>query len=146
MKRLRDILIIVVLAGVVIWFVARFIHSVHEASVNMSAVVAQAEMECAVDGMLCHVGYDSFQSVEDAEAYLKSPEHLAAVKAREEEKKGDNEKRRRVDELARKGKNGVIAACIKDATLNCNLIDEATLTAFAEVIVQNEMAKEAQKP
>lgn len=146
MKRLRDILIIGVLGGVVIWLIAGFVQSTHKTYLGMVVGPREADLACMEDHAACHVGYDSFQSVEDAEAYLKSPVHLAALKAREEKKKRDDEKRRRVDELVRKGKNGVTAACIKDGTLNCRLIDEATLTAFAEVIVQDKMAKEAQGP
>ena len=46
MKRLRDVLIIVVLGGIVIWFVAGFVQSTHQAYVNMSGVVGQAEGAC----------------------------------------------------------------------------------------------------
>jgi hypothetical protein len=85
-KRLRDILIVVVLGSVVIYFVVGFIDNMHKASINNSVVVAEAELACIEDGMICHVGYDSFSSEESAAAYLKSPEHLAKVKAREEQK------------------------------------------------------------
>lgn len=85
MKRIRDILIIVVLGGLVIWYVAGFITGVHQASVQQNITVRQAETACIVDGMICHAGYEFFSSVADAEAYLKSSEHLTKVKAREEE-------------------------------------------------------------
>jgi len=86
LKRLRDILIVVVLGSVVIYFVVGFIDKMHRASINNSVVVRDAELACLNDGMICHVGYDSFSSEESAAAYLKSPEHLAKVKAREEQK------------------------------------------------------------
>jgi hypothetical protein len=86
MKRLRDLLIVIVLGGVVIWFVAQFVGDVHHASVQMSTVVSEAETACILDEVICHAGYDSFQSEEGARAYLNSPLHLAAVKARDEKK------------------------------------------------------------
>jgi hypothetical protein len=80
MKRLRDLLIIIVLGGVVIWFVVGFIDQVHDASVNNSIVVRDADIACLNDRMDCH-----FTSIESAQQYLDSPEHLGKVKARAEE-------------------------------------------------------------
>jgi hypothetical protein len=79
-KRLRDVLIVVVLGSVVAWFVLGFIDKMHDASVNNSIVVRDAMLACLNDGMLCH-----FSSIESAQQYLDSPEHLAKVKARTEE-------------------------------------------------------------
>jgi hypothetical protein len=87
MKRLRDLLIIIVLGGVVIWFVVGFIDRVHDASVNNSIVVRDAEIACLNDRMDCH-----FTSIESAQKYLDSPEHLGKVKARAEEEA--NQKKR----------------------------------------------------
>jgi hypothetical protein len=80
MKPLRDILIVVVLGSVVVWFVVGFIEKSHDASVSYSTVVQDATLACRNDGMDCH-----FSSIESAQQYLNSPEHQAKVKARAEE-------------------------------------------------------------
>jgi hypothetical protein len=80
MKQIRDLLIIVVLGGFVIWFIVDFIERTHQASVQMDSRVVNAKTECILDGVTCE-----FTSVTGAEEYLKSDSHLAAVKKREEE-------------------------------------------------------------
>lgn len=85
MKRVRDILIIIVLGAVVVWFIVGFIDKMREASLNNSTVVRQAESACIEDGMTC-----SFTSEASAETYLKSAAHLAKVKARQEKKEKDD--------------------------------------------------------
>jgi hypothetical protein len=141
MKRLRDVLIIVVLGGVVIWFVAGFVHSTHKAYLDMVVGPREADLACMEDHVICHVGYDSFQSVEDAEAYMKSPEHLAAVKAREEQKQHDEA----VNELKRQGIKKLKAICVEDGMYNCNLIDENDAVWLYQVMIDNQAKKEARK-
>jgi hypothetical protein len=84
-KNLRDFLIVVVLGSVVIGAVVTFVWNVHSASVAQSVIVQEAEVACILDGVICHAGYEQFSSEEDARAYLKSPEHLAAEKARKDD-------------------------------------------------------------
>jgi hypothetical protein len=77
-KQLRDILIIVVLGGVVIWALVTFIGNVHDSRISNSLIVGKAAQACEEDEHICN-----FTSEESAQAYLDSPEHLAAVKARQ---------------------------------------------------------------
>jgi hypothetical protein len=64
--------------------------------------------------MICHVGYYSFPSVASAEAYLRSPEHLAAVKARQQ-KEAEQEKTIRVGKCIVAAKSDKeIRACYKE--------------------------------
>jgi hypothetical protein len=142
-KRLRDILIVVVLGGIVVWAAATFIGNVHTASVSMSPVVGQAETACIEDGVICHAGYDAFSSEADAQAYLDGPEHIAAVKKRQaqaDQDKKDGELRARAEEFAKQGVGKVKAACAKDGTLNCALIDKDTAATFAEMILKDREA------
>jgi hypothetical protein len=84
MKKARDWLIVIVLGGVVVSFLAQLVKTLHDEAVANNMTVHDAEIACMNDRIQCHVGYDSFPSVANAEAYLKSAEHLAAVKARQE--------------------------------------------------------------
>lgn len=113
MKRLRDALIITVLGGVVVWFIVGLVQHLHRKSVATNPTVQEAEIACLNDHMICHVGYDSFPSVASAEAYLKSPEHLAAVKARQQ-KEAEQEQRDKLTNciIAAKGPKQV-EACYK---------------------------------
>jgi hypothetical protein len=77
-KQLRDILIIVVLGGVVIWALTTFIGNMNDSRVSHSLIVGQAQQACEEDERICN-----FTSEESAQAYLDSPEHLVAVKARQ---------------------------------------------------------------
>jgi hypothetical protein len=76
---LLGIVAVVVLCVVAINFEASSEH--YDLSVNI--VVGQAERACMEDEVKCHVGYDMFQSVQDAQDYLNSGWHLQAVKIRE---------------------------------------------------------------
>lgn len=73
------------LGGVVIWALTRFVGNVHNAQVSQSVIVRKAETACVLDNVLCHAGADHFSSEESAQAYLISPEHLAALKAQQAE-------------------------------------------------------------
>src|SRR5690349_14967401 len=95
MKKVRDWLIIIVLGSVVVFFVASLVKIFQDKSVANNMTVHEAEIACLNDRIQCHVGYDSFPSVASAEAYLKSPEHWAAVKARQE-KEAEQEKTMRI--------------------------------------------------
>ena len=145
MKRLRDGLIIVVLSGVVIWFATGFIHRMHEASLDLVVGVREADLACIEDHMICHVGYNSFQSEADAEAYMKSPEHLAAVKAREEKSAQQKQHDEAVNELKKQGIKKLRAICVEDGTYNCNLIDENDADWLYQVMIDNQAKKEARK-
>jgi hypothetical protein len=144
--KLRDILLVVVLGGIVVWWAARFLRGVHEATVVMSPVIADAEFACIEDGMICHLGRDSFSSEQDAQAYLDSPDHHAGV-----EKRATGAAREKRDQaihpqavaMARLGVRFVRAACVKDGTLNCSLIDEATAESFAESIIRDRELSQA---
>jgi hypothetical protein len=143
-KKLRDFLIVVVLGGVVIGAAVTFFDSLHSASVAQSPIVRDAEIACILDDvMICHAGYDSFASEKDANAYLESPAHLTAVKARqaqEDQAKKDAETKAQAIEFAKQGTSRVKSACIKDGTLNCDLIDKANAASFAELIIRNRQS------
>jgi len=138
MKTLRDALIIVVLSGVLLFCAVRFFDWYHRRSLGLSTVVQEAEIACLNDHMDCHVGSDMFSSVEAAQAYLNSPEHLAKVKEREEKAAQEAEFKKQVDALVKQGKSKVKAACRRDGTLNCDLITDATLESFAETLVRKK--------
>ncbi|MGO8717690.1 MAG: hypothetical protein ACLQMO_00555 [Acidobacteriaceae bacterium] len=87
MKKIRDILIIVVLSGLVVWAVMNVAVYVHEANVQRNPIVREAETQCVLDSAaeippICHPGRAHFSSVAEAQAYLKDPMHLLAVKQR----------------------------------------------------------------
>ena len=142
MQRLRDILIIAVLGGVVIYFIVGFLGRLHHESVELSVVVRQAETQCILMGMTCN-----FTSEKEAQDFLNRHKPAEAdVKVAEEKKKADEahnaELNRRVEELLKRGTKAVKSACRKDRTLNCALIDEGTARTFAESIVENQLVKE----
>lgn len=144
MKTLRDALIIIVLGGVVIFYAVRFFEWYHRRSLGLNPVVGEAEIACLNDHMDCHVGSDMFTSVEDAQAYLNSPEHLAKVKEREKNAADEAEFERRVNALVQQGKSAVKAACRRDGTLNCDLITDTSLKSFAETLLRERIRKESQ--
>lgn len=144
MKRIRDVLIVVVLGGIVIWFVVRFVSNIHDSFVALSPIVGRAEVACIEDGMLCHVGRSTFESEADAQAYLDSPEHQAKEKERavkaEEDRQGQ-ELQKQAAEMAKQGVSVVKAACRKDRTLNCALINKENAESFAEMILKSSRSK-----
>ena len=88
MKKLRDILIIVVMGGVVAYAVLNVVVYEHELSVQRNPIVIEAETQCVLDSAadippICHPGRAHFDSVAEAQAYLKDPMHLLAVKQRD---------------------------------------------------------------
>lgn len=138
MKKLRDVLIVVVLGGVVVFFVFRFIDWVHESSLSHSVVVGEAQIACLNDAMIC-----SFSSEESARAYLNSPEHLAKVKAREEKAAQDAEFKKRVDALVNQGTAMVKAECQKDGhpIWYCNTITDRSLSISVEELLRDRDRK-----
>jgi hypothetical protein len=76
--------LIIFVFGIVVVFGAIYAFSIIQRH-NLSAnpVIGQAEAACQEDGVICHVGYEMFSSVESAQDYLNSPRHLEAVKMRE---------------------------------------------------------------
>jgi hypothetical protein len=144
MKTLRDSLIMIVLGGVVIFYAVRFFEWYHRRSLGLNPVVGEAEIACLNDHMVCHVGSDMFSSVEDAQAYLNSPEHLAKVKEREKNAADEAEFERRVNALVQQGKSAVKAACRRDGTLNCDLITDKSLKSFAETLLRERIRQESQ--
>lgn len=115
MTKVRDWLIIIVLGGVVVLFLARLVKTMHDESVANNMTVHEAEIACLNDRIQCHVGYDSFPSVASAEAYLKSPEHLAAVKARQQ-KEAEQEETMRIGKCIVAAKSDKeIRACYKES-------------------------------
>lgn len=114
MKKIRDWLIIIVLGGVVVWFLAGLVKAFYDKSVATNITVQQAEIACLNDRIQCHVGYDSFPSVTSAEAYLKSPEHFAAVKARQEREAAEEKTMRTGKCIVAAKSDKEIRACYKE--------------------------------
>ena len=114
LKTLRDTLIIVVLGGVVIFYAVRFFEWYHRRSLGLNPIVGEAEIACLNDHMVCHIGSDMFSSVEDAQAYLNSPEHLAKVKEREKQAAEEVAFKKRVDDFVKQGAAKVRSECRKD--------------------------------
>jgi len=109
LKTLRDTLIVVVLGGVVVYYAIQFFEWQHSRSVALSPIVGQAEVACLNDQMIC-----SFSSIESAQAYLNSPEHLAKVKEREKQEAEKEAFNKRVDDLVSQGAAKVRSECRKD--------------------------------
>jgi hypothetical protein len=114
MKTLRDILIIVVLGGVVVFYAIQFFEWYHRHSLGINPIVGEAEIACLNDHVECHIGSDMFSSVEDARAYLNSPEHLAKVKERDRQTAEEAAFKKRVDALVKQGAANVRLECRKD--------------------------------
>jgi hypothetical protein len=109
MKTLRDVLIIVVLGGVVVYYAIQFFEWQHRRSEALNPIMGQADVACLNDHMVC-----SFSSVESAQAYLNSPEHLAKVKEREKQAAEEAAFNKRVDDLVIQGAAKVRSECRKD--------------------------------
>jgi HSP90 family molecular chaperone len=109
LKTLRDTFIVAVLGGVVVYYAIQFFEWQHSRSVVLSPIVGQAEVACLNDQMIC-----SFSSIESAQAYLNSPEHLAKVKEREKQAAEEEAFNKRVDDLVSQGAAKVRAECRKD--------------------------------
>ncbi len=140
MKTLRDVLIVIVLGGVVIYFVKDWIEAVNRHTVALSTVVQKASLACTGDGMTpCE-----FSSETSAQAYLDSKQHLDAVKRREDRER-DLKKTMRVSDLLLKGETGIRAACVADELPNCKSINRHNMSTFAETIAEHELSTEETK-
>ena len=134
MTKLRDFLIVLVLGCVVLAVAIHFFSGVNDSYVSLSPVIGEAEMACQEDNMLCHVGRDSFPSVESAQAYLNSPEHLAHVR----ERKLESDLKAEEEALAGAGPEAVREACRKLHTISCKGIDAASVGLFANLVIQEK--------
>lgn len=114
LKTLRDVLIVVVLGGVVVYYAIQFFESYHRHSLGSNPIIGEAEIACLNDRVQCHVGSDMFSSVEAAQAYLNSPEHLTKVKEREKQAAEESAFKKRVDDLVSQGAAKVRSECRKD--------------------------------
>jgi hypothetical protein len=138
MKTLRDVLIIVVLGGVVVFCAIQFFEWYHRRSLGVNPIVGEAEIACLNDGMECHIGSDMFSSVEDAQAYLNSPEHLAKVKEREKQAAEEAAFKKRVNYLVNEGAAKVRSECRKDhPSWYCDTITEKQLDISAGMLLRD---------
>jgi hypothetical protein len=78
MKRLRDVLIVVVLGTLAIWGVACAFSGAQGDSLGRNVIYGQATRACEEDDRVC-----SFATVESAAGYLNSSDHKASVAMRE---------------------------------------------------------------
>lgn len=109
LKTLRDTLIVVVLGGVVVYCAIQFVEWQHRRSIALNPIMGQAEVACLNDHMVCN-----FSSVESAQAYLNSQEHLAKVEERDKQAADEAAFKKRVDDLVSQGAAKVRSECRKD--------------------------------
>jgi hypothetical protein len=65
-EKLRDLLIIIVCSGLIVWWGVAFVTRWNQLALEDNPVIQQAEDDCHLEGMTCQ-----FTTVQSAEAYLK---------------------------------------------------------------------------